>query len=143
MKKALTFFSLISYTFLFSQITLSSDLPGNINSGKIIDVEVIINKGKIKNFGKYEMKVPEGYKVSAVEVKNGNFTFENRLAKIIWLSIPKKNEIVLKLKIEASSDTTISSGTFLQKFYYLDSNAKKQVISNPAVLSINNKTKNN
>ena len=143
MKKALTILALISSTFIFSQITLSSDLPSNITSGKIIDVEIKINKGKIKNFGKYEMKVPEGYKVSAVEVKEGNFTFENRLAKIIWLSIPKKNEIVLKLKVEASTDTSISSGAFLQKFYYLDDNEKKQIISSPNVLTINSQAKNN
>ena len=77
MKKLLTVFALTSFTAVFSQITITSNLPANINTGASIDAEVKINKGAVSNFAKYQMDVPTGYVVSAIEIKGGNFTFEN------------------------------------------------------------------
>ena len=75
MKKILTIFAITSFTAVFSQITITSNIPTNIGSGATIDAEVKINKGGVGNFAKYQMDAPIGYIVSAVEVKGGNCTF--------------------------------------------------------------------
>jgi cell division septation protein DedD len=126
MKKLLTVFALTSFTAVFSQITITSNLPTNINAGASIDAEVKINKGTVGNFAKYQMDVPVGYAVTAVEVKSGNFTFENQRAKIVWVSVPSDPEFTVKFKIQANSDAA-NPGTFSQKFYYLENNEKKEV----------------
>ena len=135
MKKILTIFAITSFTAVFSQITITSNIPTNIVSGASIDAEVKINKGGIGNFAKYQMDAPVGYIVSAIEVKGGNFTFENQRAKIVWVSIPTEPEVTLKFKIQASS-TAVSLGTFSQKFYYLENNEKKEVEGTPATVTI-------
>ena len=135
MKKILTIFAITSFTAVFSQITITSNIPTNIVSGASIDAEVKINKGGIGNFAKYQMDAPIGYIVSAIEVKGGNFTFENQRAKIVWVSIPTEPEVTLKFKIQASS-TAVSPGTFSQKFYYLENNEKKEVEGTPATVTI-------
>ena len=135
MKKILTIFAITSFTAVFSQITITSNIPTNIGSGATIDAEVKINKGGVGNFAKYQMDAPIGYIVSAVEVKGGNFTFENQRAKIVWVSIPTEPEVTLKFKIQVSS-TAVSPGTFSQKFYYLENNEKKEVEGTPAIVTI-------
>ena len=135
MKKLLTVFALTSFTAVFSQITITSNLPANINTGASIDAEVKINKGTVSNFAKYQMDVPTGYVVSAIEVKGGNFTFENQRAKIVWVSIPNDPEISIKLKVQANSDAA-NPGTFSQKFYYLENNEKKEVDGGNNVITI-------
>ena len=135
MKKLLTVFALTSFTAVFSQITITSNLPANINTGASIDAEVKINKGTVSNFAKYQMDVPTGYVVSAIEIKGGNFTFENQRAKIVWVSIPNDPEISIKLKVQANSDAA-NPGTFSQKFYYLENNEKKEVDGGNNVITI-------
>lgn len=128
MKKALTLFGLLISLVSFSQITITANLPASISAGSSIDADVKINKGTVGNFAKYQMDVPGGYIVTAGDVKGGNFTFENQRAKIVWVSVPSENEFTIQLKIQASS--TAASGTFSQKFYYLENNEKKEVDGN-------------
>lgn len=128
MKKALTLLGFVISSVSFSQITITASLPPTISAGSSIDTEVKINKGAVGNFAKYQMDVPGGYIVTAGDVKGGNFTFENQRAKIVWVSVPSENEFTVQLKIQASS--TAASGTFSQKFYYLENNEKKEVDGN-------------
>jgi cell division septation protein DedD len=128
MKKALTLLGFVISFTSFSQITITANLPQTISAGSSVDAEVKINKGAVGNFAKYQMDVPGGYIVTAGDVKGGNFTFENQRAKIVWVSVPSENEFSVQLKIQASS--TAASGTFSQKFYYLENNEKKEVEGN-------------
>ena len=134
MKKAFTIFALTSVTALFSQITIVSNIPANITAGASIDAEVKLTKGAVGNFAKYQLDAPLGYVVTPVEIKGGNFTFENQRAKIVWVSVPSEAEFILKFKIQANSDAA-NPGTFSQKFYYLENNEKKEVEGTSAALS--------
>lgn len=135
MKKLLTIFALTSFTTIFSQITINGNFPTSMGAGSSIDADVKINKGTVGNFAKYQMDVPAGIIVSSVDAKNGNFTFENQRAKIVWVSVPSDPEFTIKLKVQAASDAP-SSVTFSQKFYYLENNEKKEVEATPVVISI-------
>ncbi len=135
MKKFITLLILSAFSGLYAQITVTSNLPSNINSGASFDAEIKINKGTIGNFAKYQLDVPVGYVVSAVDVKGGNFTFENQRAKIVWVSIPSETEVVIKFKVQANSDAA-NPGTFMQKFFYLENNEKKEVEGASSVVTI-------
>lgn len=135
MKKILTFFAIASFTSVFSQITINANFPSNMSAASTVDVDVKINKGAVGNFAKYQLDVPAGYVISIVDAKGGNFTFENQRAKIVWVSVPSEPEFTVKLKVQANSDAT-NPGTFLQKFYYLENNEKKEVEAAPAITNI-------
>lgn len=135
MKKILTFFAIASFTSVFSQITINANFPSNMNAASTVDADVKINKGAVGNFAKYQLDVPAGYVISVVDAKGGNFTFENQRAKIVWVSVPSEPEFTVKLKVQANSDAT-NPGTFLQKFYYLENNEKKEVEATPAIINI-------
>ena len=135
MKKLLTIFALSSFTATFSQITINANFPSSMGAASSVDADVKINKGTVGNFAKYQLDVPAGYVISAVDAKGGNFTFENQRAKIVWVSVPSETEFTIKLKVQANSDA-ISPATFAQKFYYLENNEKKEVEAAPAVITI-------
>lgn len=134
MKKALTLLGLVISFISFSQITITANLPSNISAGSSIDADIKIAKGAVGNFAKYQMDVPGGFIVTAGDVKGGNFTFENQRAKIVWVSVPSEPEFTVQLKVQASS--TAASGTFSQKFYYLENNEKKEVEGNSMNITV-------
>lgn len=135
MKKLLTIFALSSFTAAFSQITINANFPSSMGAASSVDADVKINKGTVGNFAKYQLDVPVGYVISALDAKGGNFTFENQRAKIVWVSVPSETEFTIKLKVQANSDA-VSPATFAQKFYYLENNEKKEVEAAPAVITI-------
>lgn len=135
MKKLFTFFALSSFTAIFSQINITTNLPASTSTGASFDTEVKISKGTVGNFAKYQMDVPVGYIVSSIDVKGGNFTFENQRAKIVWVSVPSEPEFTVKFKIQVGNNAP-GQGTFVQKFYYLENNEKKEVEATPVSVTL-------
>ena len=125
----------LSFSTFFSQVSVTSNLPNEISANASFEAEVKINKGAVSNFAKYQIDVPKGYSVSSIDVKGGNFTFENQRAKIVWVSLPSDAEFAVKFKIQAS-ENALSPGTFLQKFFYLENNEKKEAEAAPATIII-------
>ncbi len=116
--------------FLIGQVTVSTNMPSSLASGSNTDVEVKINKGSISNFAKYQMDVPAGVTVAEIDSKSGNFTFENNRAKIVWVSVPSEAEFTLKFKVSVSASAP-AEGAVIQKFYFLENGAKKEVEAEP------------
>lgn len=134
MNKTLTLlFALGTYLYTTAQITINGNIPSSIPAGTSVTADVKINKGNIGNFAKYQMDVPPGYTVSGLDVKSGNFTFENQRAKIVWVSVPGDQEFTIQLKIQADA-TASNQGTIVQKFFYLENSEKKEVEGNTVTL---------
>lgn len=121
--------------FLFGQVTLTTNLPSSLASGSTTDVEVKINKGSIANFAKYQMDVPVGVTVAESDSKSGNFTFENNRAKIVWVSVPSDAEFTLKFKVTVTASAP-AEGAVIQKFYFLENGAKKEIEAEPINLAL-------
>jgi hypothetical protein len=118
------------FNILKGQVALSTNIPASLPAGSNTEVEVRVNKGSIANFAKYQLDVPAGVTVSEVDSRAGNFTFENNRAKIVWVSVPSEAEFSLRFKIAVTTSAP-TEGAFIQKFYYLDNGAKKEVEAAP------------
>jgi len=118
--------SLTGWFPITAQISISTSFSSNIPAGTSVEADVKINKGNLGNFAKYQMDVPPGYSVAGIDVKGGNFTFENQRAKIVWVAVPSEPEFAIKLKITGEASAT-NQGTIAQKFFYLENNEKKEV----------------
>jgi hypothetical protein len=134
LKLSILAFALGLFNILNGQVALSTNIPSNLQPGSNTEVEIRVNKGSIINFAKYQLDVPAGVTVSEVDSKAGNFTFENNRAKIVWVSVPSEAEFSLKFKIAVSSSAP-SEGAFIQKFYFLDNGAKKEVEAAPITIA--------
>ena len=106
---------------------ITHTIPNSIESGKTIEAELTIEKGDVNGFAKLFGDVPEGYTLSNIDAKTGNFTFENQKFKIIWISIPVEPSFTIKFKITSAAENT-SDFTFSPKFTYLQENVKKELL---------------
>ena len=65
-------------------------------------VEVTVNKGDIRGFGKLQETIPAGF--TALE-KNSNeaiFTTQDRIVKFVWLNLPAAKELKVVYKLRAN-----------------------------------------
>ncbi|MEO8066098.1 MAG: hypothetical protein ABI599_00255 [Flavobacteriales bacterium] len=62
-------------------------------------VEVMVNKGNIRGFGKLQETLPVGF--SAIEKNSATaiFTAQDRIAKFVWLNLPASNEVKITYKL--------------------------------------------
>lgn len=129
--------SLFLFSFFFgdSPVTVTGNFPLTAKAGANFTADIVINKGNLGGFAKFQMEVPEGFTVKEQEVKGGNFSFENKVAKIIWTSIPGDAEFTVKLYV--TTDASVSGvKTITSKFSYINNNNKEVVEMKPAEISI-------
>lgn len=81
----------------------TSPIPGTVNTFK---VELRIDKPEVTGFAKIEESIPEGFYASELESKGGIFSFNNQLAKIIWMAIPDDEQFIVSYKLKAKNDVS-------------------------------------
>lgn len=121
----LAFYFAVSSFCCSSQITIKTNLPGQLAPNSEINFEVVIQKGTLKNFSKYHMVVPEGIEIREVDSKTGTFTFEKNKAQIIWAITPPESELVVIMKFVSANSR--GPQTISQRFYYLERGDKREV----------------
>lgn len=103
-------------------ITTTTDAPmipasqgaGNVSAVRTITmvsetellVEVVVNKGSIRGFGKLQESLPVGF--TAMEKNNAEaiFTAQDRIVKFVWLNLPAGNEVKVTYKLRSNSAIT-------------------------------------
>ncbi len=118
-----------------TDVSVSTNIPSQMNPGDEIVAEITINKGSIAGFVKFQQDFPEGFLVSEVDSKGGNFSFVENSLKIVWISFPSENEVKIKYKLSVLS-TANGAKTINGKISYLDNNDKKIFTLSPISLNI-------
>lgn len=136
MKLAFFIACFLSLNSFFAQVSMTANIPTELAPGSNRTVEVKINKGAISNFSKYQIDVPANVTLSEIDSKTGNFSFENNRAKIVWVSIPVESEFMVSFKMEVTAAAT-GTGSFVQKFYFLDNGTKKEVEGESYTITFN------
>ena len=69
-------------------------------------VEVTVNKGAIRGFGKLQETIPIGFTALEKTSSEAIFTAQDRIVKFVWLNLPASNElkVVYKLRQTTASD---------------------------------------
>lgn len=132
MKCIKVFFCLLMvHSAVSGQIIMQTNLPSTVPINTELTFDVRIKKGTLTNFSKYQIEFPQGVKIQEVDSKLGTFSSEENIAKIIWVISPVEAEYSIKLKLV----TGISAGskTFVQKYFYMENDDKKEVEMEPLV----------
>lgn len=91
-------------------------------------VEVTINKGDIRGFGKLQETVPQGFTAVESQSDEAIFTAQDRIVKFVWLNLPARNtvKVVYKLRADQRPDGEYSiDGEF---GYLLNDETQKAVL---------------
>lgn len=111
-------------------ITLTSNIPTTITAGQEIAVELVLNKGDLDGFARFQLDLPEGL-IARQEEENGA-TFINSAGVLTWewLSLPETQEIKIKFRLSASENTE-GKKTVTSKFSFVENNEKKTMDFKP------------
>jgi hypothetical protein len=135
-KQSLLAVSCFTFSLAFSQeVSITNSLPTSASAGQPIEAKYNLTKSPtMGSFAKFQVDLPAGFTAETVEIKGGNFTFENNRVKIVWVSLPGDAAFDFTFKI-TSPATASGSITFAPQFFYLENNVKKEYVVPPASIS--------
>jgi len=123
-------FSTVSFTivniFDLADVEITHNIPEYLVAGKVYDVDIVVKKGTIGGFAKFQMEVPDGVNVKAVETRNSSFTFKSNIVKNIWMSVPEDSEILLSYKFEIAQNFK-GNGNITSRFVFIKDNERYSV----------------
>lgn len=93
----------------------------NINEDGEIVIEIIVNRGDltVDQFAKIQETVPKGYDAKSIETKGGIFTFQNNIAKFLWMTLPGEQEYIVAYKLIPEENTNLAKIEIAGNFSYL------------------------
>lgn len=65
-------------------------------------VEVLVNKGDIRGFGKLQETIPAGFTALEKTSSEAIFTAQDRIVKFVWLNLPQSREVKVVYKLRAN-----------------------------------------
>ncbi len=87
-----------------------------LNDNNEVIVNLMINKGDLREFGKVQEQIPRGYRAESLRSKNSIFTFKNSIIKFLWMNMPSDQQFVVSYKLipegEIPDQAFIITGTF-------------------------------
>jgi hypothetical protein len=123
-------FSTISFAtvnlFDLGDVEITHNIPDYLIAGKVYDVDIVVKKGAIGGFAKFQMEVPDGINVKAVETRNSSFTFKSNIVKNIWMSVPEESEVLLSYKFEIAQNF-VGDGSITSRFVFIKDNERYSV----------------
>ena len=123
-------FSTLSFTIVnildLGDVEITHNIPDYLVAGKIYDIDIVVKKGGIGGFAKFQMEVPDGINVRAVETRNSSFTFKSNIVKNIWMSVPEESEIILSYKFEIAQNYQ-GEGNITSRFVFIKDNERYSV----------------
>ena len=123
-------FSTLSFTIVnildLNDVEITHNIPDYLVAGKVYDIDIVVKKGDIGGFAKFQMEVPDGINIKAVETRNSSFTFKSNVVKNIWMSVPEESEILLSYKFEIAQNYQ-GNGSITSRFVFIKDNERYSV----------------
>lgn len=112
-----------------AQNSIDANIPDKLTAYGTYTIEVVIKKGPISSFSKYQLDVPPNVIVKEGIGLDGYFSFENRRAKYVWVESPKTDEFKVTMILEIGNAT--GQASFEHRYYYIDGETKKEISDGP------------
>lgn len=116
----------LALNFIFSDVTLNMNAPGQVEAGNEITVEVTLNKSDLESFARFQQEIPAGLTPVPVNTANADYSFKDQKVKFIWLKLPADEEITVSYKLQV--DQRLKGNFDLNgTFSYVADNERKSV----------------
>lgn len=91
-------------------------------------VDLVIHKENLKGFAKYTDKIPAGFRASGVSTNGASFSFNDQIAKLVWVSLPASEELKISYKLNMETKPS-SKVSITGEFSYLENDQTQKVKS--------------
>lgn len=129
-------------------VSVDVKMPATAAPESTFKVTLTVNKGDVSGFAKLEQVLPAGLEATAVDVANSTFSFKDRKAKFLWMSLPAEPSFTVSYDVKVAAGTSgnqIFEGTFA--YIYNNETQKysvpKQIINVGATQVVSNEIKTN
>jgi hypothetical protein len=123
----------VMFSYAFSQeLSITNSLPSSGTAGQDIEAKYTLTKSPtMGSFAKFQVDLPAGFNAQSIDIKGGNFTFENNRVKIVWVSLPGDASFDFTFKMTPASNAS-GNVSLAPQFFYLENNVKKEYAVPPA-----------
>lgn len=113
-------------TYSTAQIEVKNTLPETFikNNSYIVNVRITKNDF-VSHFAKYQLETPIGFTVKEINCQEGLFSFENQVAKVVWVLIPTDSSFTLTFNITATQQAK-ETGRFIEKFIFMEDKKRNE-----------------
>lgn len=98
--------------------------PKVIDGGESYTVSVTIQKQAISGISKFEVDLPEGFAIRAIETSGSRFIKQSNIGKFIWLNLPNADELTIVYQIYVPINVEMEY-RLSSTFFYLEGKEKK------------------
>jgi hypothetical protein len=116
-------------------VSVKMDVPAQVNAGSEFEVRITLNKGDLDGFSRFQQNIPAGLSALSDQSSNADFTFTDKRVRLIWLRVPKSDEITVSYKVKVD-ERLKGNFTLGGRFSYIDNNERKSVDVNAISVTI-------
>lgn len=116
---------LLFNTFFSQDVSIKVNAPPSVVAGNTIEVEVIINKGALQGFARYQLTLPNGVVATPLERSFADFSFRDNTLKLIWLNLPPEETITIRYALKIN-ERLKGDLNLLGTFSFIENNQRKQ-----------------
>ena len=96
---AFNFLVILILSNIFGGVSVTQNIPNEVDAGDQFTVSVTIDKSNIGAFGRYQMELPNGFEAKAKESNGGSFNFSDQKVRIQWLTLPYDDRFTITFDI--------------------------------------------
>ena len=63
-------------------------VPQRVNAGEDFQVRVVIEKGSLEEFSRFQQELPAGLSATQENSGSADFSFDEQRVRLIWLKLP-------------------------------------------------------
>jgi hypothetical protein len=126
---------ILALQILPGNVSVKMDVPSEVNAGSEFVVKVTLEKGNLEGFSRFQQNIPAGLTAISEISSNADFTFSDKRVRLIWLRIPRNNEIMVSYRIKVDEKLK-GNFSLAGKFSYIDNNERKSVDIDPVSITI-------
>lgn len=101
-----------------------------LNDNNEVIVNLLVNKGNLKEFGKIQEQIPVGYRAESIKSKNSIFTYKNHIVKFLWMNMPSNSgdeNFVVSYKLIPEGEIPDEEFQIVGTFSYAESDRTKTI----------------
>jgi hypothetical protein len=109
-----------------TSVSVDMDIPEEVKAGEDFDVNIIISKGDLEEFSRFQQELPFGLTAAPVNSGTADFSFDNQRIRFIWLKLPAEEKINISYRVSVH-ERLKGQFTITGEFSYIENNERNAV----------------